>query len=544
MRTKTAEMKKVAIMCRVSSDEQAKGYSLDDQYEKLVNYCNRNNYEIVYEIKEDHSAKSFDRPEWKKWIDSIKKRQVKVDEILFTSWDRFARDMTGALNMIEYLKRQKIVVQSIEQPIDYNIPENLFMLAIYLANPDVDNQRRSIKVRGGIRQGLKQGRWPRPPVYGFKSAKDENGTHIIVHEPSKAPVVLEIFEGVANGLSQKEIRTNLESRNIIVSRNNMCSILKNVLYMGKIIVPADENESLQIIEAIHEPIVSEDLFYKVQQILTVNKKAKGKFIPKYAKLRDDFHLRGVINCNTCNNTMTASFSKGKLGKRYGYYHCNHCKEQRVSAIKVHEAFDKLIHSIVIEPEIRVIYDLILEEQMGGSEKQNKQEVKKLQEQLNQINDRLERLQDLMLDQKLDPDEYVSIKARYSAQKDEIKTKINGLKASTIEFSKLTQTGLNLLSNIAETYYNASIRLKHKIVGSIFFENFTFDGKKCRTPKLNTIFDLFTRIDTGCEQKKRGQMKDFFQLSPTAERGGFEPPVHFWRTHAFQACSFSHSDTSP
>ena len=30
----------------------------------------------------------------------------------------------------------------------------------------------------------------------------------------------------------------------------------------------------------------------------------------------------------------------------------------------------------------------------------------------------------------------------------------------------------------------------------------------------------------------------------AERVGFEPTVHFWCTHAFQACSFSHSDISP
>ena len=52
-------MKKVAIMCRVSSDDQAKGYSLDAQYEALTKYCERNEYEIVYSFREDHSAKTF-----------------------------------------------------------------------------------------------------------------------------------------------------------------------------------------------------------------------------------------------------------------------------------------------------------------------------------------------------------------------------------------------------------------------------------------------------------------------------------------------------
>ena len=38
----------------------------------------------------------------------------------------------------------------------------------------------------------------------------------------------------------------------------------------------------------------------------------------------------------------------------------------------------------------------------------------------------------------------------------------------------------------------------------------------------------------------------WRLSETlpAERGGFEPPKRFWRLHAFQACLFSHSSTSP
>lgn len=30
----------------------------------------------------------------------------------------------------------------------------------------------------------------------------------------------------------------------------------------------------------------------------------------------------------------------------------------------------------------------------------------------------------------------------------------------------------------------------------------------------------------------------------AERKGFEPPVPFWSTHAFQACLLNHSSISP
>jgi site-specific DNA recombinase len=65
--------KRAALMSRVSSDEQAKGYSLGVQSEALENYCLRNDIEIVYSFREDHSAKSFERPEFKKFLEYLKK---------------------------------------------------------------------------------------------------------------------------------------------------------------------------------------------------------------------------------------------------------------------------------------------------------------------------------------------------------------------------------------------------------------------------------------------------------------------------------------
>ena len=43
-------MKKAVIMCRVSSDEQTHGYSLDVQFDALNNHCQRNDI-LLAEIK-------------------------------------------------------------------------------------------------------------------------------------------------------------------------------------------------------------------------------------------------------------------------------------------------------------------------------------------------------------------------------------------------------------------------------------------------------------------------------------------------------------
>ena len=83
-------MKNVILYFRVSTDEQAdKGFSLRDQEQKLLNYCNSNNLNVLAVFKEDHSAKTFNRPEFKKLLLFVKNNKSKVQQLLFTKWDRF-----------------------------------------------------------------------------------------------------------------------------------------------------------------------------------------------------------------------------------------------------------------------------------------------------------------------------------------------------------------------------------------------------------------------------------------------------------------------
>ena len=70
--------------------------------------------------------------------------------MLVTTWDRFSRNVTDSFLMIRQLKEMGIEVQAIEQPIDFSIPESKAMLVINLVFPEIDNDRRSIKIRGGI----------------------------------------------------------------------------------------------------------------------------------------------------------------------------------------------------------------------------------------------------------------------------------------------------------------------------------------------------------------------------------------------------------
>ncbi|WP_313270257.1 recombinase family protein [Epilithonimonas vandammei] len=69
----------------------------------MERYCNQNEITIGQVIYEDHSAKNFNRPEWTKYINHIKKISLKSTLVLFTKWDRFSRNAGDAYQMIKLL---------------------------------------------------------------------------------------------------------------------------------------------------------------------------------------------------------------------------------------------------------------------------------------------------------------------------------------------------------------------------------------------------------------------------------------------------------
>ena len=80
-------MKRKAILyIRVSTDEQAeKGYSLKHQQERLERYCEFQNIDVVATYQDDHSAKSFERPEFQNLLSNLIKKREAASLLLLPS---------------------------------------------------------------------------------------------------------------------------------------------------------------------------------------------------------------------------------------------------------------------------------------------------------------------------------------------------------------------------------------------------------------------------------------------------------------------------
>jgi site-specific DNA recombinase len=506
-------MKKAVIMCRVSSDEQAKGYSLDVQLEQLTRYCNRNNISIVKQYREDHSAKNFNRPEFQKFLQFVKKNKEEVDLLLITSWDRFSRNLTDSLVMLRTLEKYGVKVQAVEQPIDMSIPENKAMLAIFLAIPEIDNDRRSIKIRGGIRGSLKAGRWCRIAPIGYKNLRDQNNKPIIV--PSTiAHHIKYIFEQIAIGKLQSELRTEIYKKGIKISRSNFSKLLRNPIYMGKIIVPKSEEEPMMIIDGIHEGIISENLYFQVQQVLSNNNKIRK--LPVYKSLREELPLRGMLSCSQCGEKLTGSRSKSATGNHYFYYHCNYCAKERYPMDLVNQTFESILADFTFTYEAKEIYQLMVKDLLSVDAKDSKVKHTQLDKTLNDVLARIEKLQDLFIDGKIEHNHYSDTMARYTEQKFSLTDEINQIKKMDSDYLNWLKNGVDALSNLKIHYANSAIRDKQQLISSIFPEKFEFDGKKCRTTRINDVLRCMLLIDSDLQNKKSGQLSKKIELSTLVE----------------------------
>lgn len=156
--------------------------------------------------------------------------------------------------------------------------------------------------------------------YGYKKSKEDK--HKLIVNNSEARVVKRIYEEYSKGKSIKEIIKELNTDNIPSPNNNrnigeirynwreetIRRILSNKVYLGHIEYGKRINlsykskkvkyipqEEWKIAYHTHEPIITEELFNKVQRQRNINKTIKRK--------KHEWILNGLVKCEECGAKM-------------------------------------------------------------------------------------------------------------------------------------------------------------------------------------------------------------------------------------------------
>jgi site-specific DNA recombinase len=513
-------MKKAIIYIRVSTDEQAdKGYSLRHQEEFLKKHCEFNNIQVLEIIKEDYSAKTFNRPAFTQLLTKLKSRKLRADFLVFTKWDRFSRNASDAYAMISTLNRLGIEPQAVEQPLDLNIPENKIMLAFYLSAPEVENDRRSLNTIAGMRRAKKEGRWVSSAPRGYENKYDTHNKKIIT--PNKdAPIIKWAFEQLSSAkFGVEEVRKRCIEKGFTFNRGSFHEIFKNPIYCGRIIIPCYKNEEEQIVKGIHEPIISEALYDKVQTAL---KSRRSKQVYKTC-VQEPLPLRGFLSCPQCGKNLCGSGSTGGSGIKHYYYHClKGCKE-RARANDVNNAYSEFIATFKFKSGVHELYTEILKTVFKVNTSEKNDNERNIQTEIEKNKERLNKAQQLMLDGEMEMSEYKEIKRAIEPKIDALLDQQLSFNQTELEYRSYLKKGLSAAQHLGYLFDNLDINGKREIIRSSLRKNLVFSDGKTRTEKPNELLVLISLIDVQHSQSKNKKGSKFCSLSAVVPRRRFELP---------------------
>jgi site-specific DNA recombinase len=512
-------MKKGVHYIRVSDERQLKGYSPDEQRERLSRYYITHNIECLAVFAENDSAsgKDFYRPAWNDLRAYCKANKDKIDFIHIVDWSRFARNTEEAYITIRDFRKLGIEINAIEQLIDYKIPEQKYLQALYLAAPDADNHRRAINVIKGMRRAMMSGRWVNRAPVGYKNKRDEEKRAILVPD-EKAKHIRKAFELMAQGIyCMEEVRIILQREDgFQCSKNNFPYILQNPLYAGRIFIPAHEEEPAQLVPAIHEPLISEDIFQLVQDIITGRRKPAASFTR-----REEFPLRGYLICSKCTRKLTGSASRGRTGTRYHYYHCDKGCKVRFPASALNQAFEKLLQDLQFDIEVKELYREILKDLYKDERQERKKTIDRLQADIDKNRQMIAKTQDLLAGGQISLAAYQEMNERYQSAITEASRRNAELERSG-SLARVFDSTFNIVSNLQLFFQRASLEIKQMIIVSIFPGKLSFDGFTISKQGMNEVVQLLCGIGAAYEGNEKGQGLFSDTLPTSVVRLGLEP----------------------
>jgi DNA invertase Pin-like site-specific DNA recombinase len=379
---------RAVIYIRVSTEEQAEdALNLVNQEKKCQSYCHQKGLTIVEKfVDAGESGRTNNRPEFQRMLSYCKVQRNNIHYVVVQDLSRFARNNRDQADAIFQLGLSGVALRSTyESSIDETAAGKL-TANIFGGFNQFFSDAHSEKQRDRKRLAIAGGRVPFHAPIGYLNISAKQGPNIIPDE-ERAPLIRRAFELMATGLHKKRsaLKTVTEeglttTKGKPVSAQTFDKVMRNPLYAGWVTLPSDP--SVEPARGLHEPLVSQETFDRVQAILD------GKKPPVAPRLKSnpEFPLRRLVRCERCGTPLTGAVCTGRNNAHYPRYWCRTKGCRAVSAPKAHleSEFQAFLGQLRTDPEkvgdFPKIAARIWEAKRGSSEQLSKKFTSQLEEQ--------------------------------------------------------------------------------------------------------------------------------------------------------------------
>jgi site-specific DNA recombinase len=332
---------RVACYQRVSSDDQAKAGSSEQQRLLLERYCHERGWDVAGTYTDDGVSGTVpvdQRPAGLQLLTDAE--QHRFDLVLVYQVDRLGRDPLVVLSAIQRLEQAKVRVQSMNEAFDPSDPLGKFLVTMLSGigrlvrdqqvQRSVDNSNQ--RARGGQYLGT-------PPPYGYRVEGHRATARLVIDDSpipgfphSPADVMRLIFQTLADGGTCWQAATLVNSLGIPSPRANrehyrtkalpsgqwgnttIAAMVRRTAYKGVFQRNRHSTRGEPIIETPCPALVSEDLWERAQAQIFRNRSISPR------NVKNTYLLRGLIRCGRCGRAYVGETQHRPYGD-YRYYRC-------------------------------------------------------------------------------------------------------------------------------------------------------------------------------------------------------------------------------
>lgn len=453
---------------RVSTPRQGeRGVSLQEQRTAIERYATIHGLEISRWFEERESASHTGRPTFAEMLKLL--RLGKIQGVIIHKIDRSVRNLEDWADMGK-LVDAGVQVHFATENVDLKTVAGRLSADIQAVVAAHYSRNLREEVKKGLYGRLKQGFYPFRAPIGYL---DQGTAKVKVIDPVKGPLVRQAITLYGSGryslpdLAAEMFRRGLRNlKGGPVSVNGLGTILKNKFYIG--LMPIVKNG--QTFEGSHEPLVSTHLFEVVQAMLA------GKRVDR-SKSRVSAYSR-IVRCKTCNYSLIAERQKGHV-----YYRCHNrpfknpveCPPTSIREEQLDEAVQTTLGDVELSDTELEVARAFLHQQKKETEQHRIAMTHALRLQLEQIEDRLGKLADSLLDGTVDKSLFRSKQEALLLDQARIKEQLAEIKRDAGAVLRNLEKTVELAKSASMLYKTASPEKKRELL-RVLLSNIAVSGK--------------------------------------------------------------------
>lgn len=348
-------MKRAAAYVRVSSEDQADGWSLDGQEKALREYGERNGYKVVQVYQDDMSGSKAARPGLDRMLMDAHAGLFQAILVYHTS--RLFRNVALARRYKDLLRNKlNIDVIFINQPVfEPNDPNGFMMEGVSELFDEYYLYQLRFWTSLGKKTRAQKGMWNGTLPFGYVT--DEETGEPVPHPKNSKGLVM-AFEAYATGnytdrkiadlLNQEGYTTTGNWGERPFTKDTVNRMLKNEFYLGFVKYKGE------LYPGKHPALISQELFDKCQEVRNSHRKRSRAVGVR----RHVYVLASLARCNRCGLTLRCgATSSGKKTRYYRHmarlrgYECE-VPDQGIRADDLEAEWAQLMTSIALPDDWR------------------------------------------------------------------------------------------------------------------------------------------------------------------------------------------------